>query len=175
MTTRKAREKRVQMSEENTQNQVGNTSEENGNEPAGGEGGKTFTQAEVDAIIKKRLARAEKPSDYDELKAKAAKLDELEEANKSELQKITEERDSLTKQLAEFKAAEEHRKAVDEAVETYKLSAADAKVLARMSGDVTENASMLADIAKARPKYPNVTDDGEEKPPSVAKEIPTII
>lgn len=161
------------MTEENTQSQ--NDAQEEQPVTDGNEGGKTFTQAEVDAIIKKRLARAEKPSDYDELKAKAAKYDELEEANKSELQRITEERDSLTKQLADFKAAEEHRKAVDEAVETYKLSAADAKVLARMSGDVIENASMLAEIAQTRPKYPNVGDDGEQNQPSTAKEIPTII
>lgn len=159
------------MPDETTQEQ---TEQQEAATPAN-EGGKVFTQSEVDAIIKKRLARAEKPSDYDELKAKAAKYDELEQANKSELQRITEERDSLTKQLADFKAAEEHRKAVDEAVETYKLSAADAKVLMKMSGDVAENASMLAEIAQSRSKYPNVKDDGEEKPPSVAKEIPTII
>lgn len=50
---------------------------------------KTFTQDEVDRIIKDRLARAksEPPSDYADLQAKAAKLDELEAANQSELEK----------------------------------------------------------------------------------------
>ena len=46
---------------------------------------RTFTQAEVDAIVGDRLKRDRaKYSDYDDLKAKAAKFDELEEANKSE-------------------------------------------------------------------------------------------
>lgn len=58
---------------------------------------KTFTQEEVDALIKKRLARAksEVPSDYEELKSKAQKFDELENANKTELQKANEEVEKL--------------------------------------------------------------------------------
>ena len=53
---------------------------------------KTFTQEEVNAIVEKRLARvkSEPPADYEELKAKAAKYDEAQEAAKSELQKATE-------------------------------------------------------------------------------------
>lgn len=52
---------------------------------------KTFTQDEVNAIIKSRLHdEKSKYADYEELKAKAAKFDEAEEANKSELQKATE-------------------------------------------------------------------------------------
>ena len=47
---------------------------------------KTFTQAELDAVVKDRLKRErEKYSDYEDLKAKAAKFDEAEEANKTEL------------------------------------------------------------------------------------------
>ena len=42
---------------------------------------KTFTQSEVDTIVKDRLARErEKYQDYEELKAKAARLDDLEKA-----------------------------------------------------------------------------------------------
>jgi hypothetical protein len=50
---------------------------------------KTFTQAELDRIVQDRLARAKAtpPSDYEELKASAAKLAEIEEANKTELEK----------------------------------------------------------------------------------------
>jgi len=47
---------------------------------------KTFTQEELDAIVQQRLARAT-PKDYDDLKAKAAKFDELEAGQKSELDK----------------------------------------------------------------------------------------
>lgn len=47
------------------------------------------SQEELDRIVGQRLARERtKFADYDELKAKAAKLDEAEAANKSELQKL---------------------------------------------------------------------------------------
>ena len=63
---------------------------------------KTFTQQEVDEIIKKRLSRAksEIPADYEELKSKAQKFDELENANKTELQKATEELNKLKGDIA---------------------------------------------------------------------------
>lgn len=52
---------------------------------------KTFTQEEVDNIVSSRLKReGAKYADYEELKAKASKFDEMEEANKSELQKANE-------------------------------------------------------------------------------------
>lgn len=63
---------------------------------------KTFTQEEVDALIKKRLARVknEVPADYEELKSKAQKFDELEEANKTELQKATQQLEKLKAEVA---------------------------------------------------------------------------
>lgn len=53
---------------------------------------RTFTQEQVDRIVQDRLARAktQPPDDYDDLKAKAAKLDEIEQANKTELDKALE-------------------------------------------------------------------------------------
>ena len=85
------------MAQEDTQ-----TSKENAEEQ------KTFTQEEVDALIKKRLARAKSdvPADYKELKAKAQKLDELENANKSELQKATEQLEQLKAEVAKRDAAD---------------------------------------------------------------------
>ena len=51
-------------------------------------GEKTFTQADVDAIVETRLQRERsKFSDYDTLKEKAAKFDKAQEDAKSELQK----------------------------------------------------------------------------------------
>ena len=74
-------------------------------ETTGNDQGRTFTQAEMDAIIGDRLARERaKYSDYEEVKAKAAKFDKAEEAQKTELQKATEKVDSLTKQLDAIKA-----------------------------------------------------------------------
>lgn len=69
---------------------------------------KTFSQAEVDEIVKKRLARSKNntPADYDELKDKAAKFDELQAANKTELQKATEELDKLKADIAARDAAD---------------------------------------------------------------------
>lgn len=65
--------------------------------------GKTFTQEEVDALIKKRLARAKSdvPSDYEELKKKATKFDELQNANKTELEKANEELGRLRADIAQ--------------------------------------------------------------------------
>lgn len=71
---------------------------------------KTFTQDDVDRIVQDRLARAKStpPSDYEELKAKAAKLDEFEAKNKSDLEKLSDraaalerERDEARLQLQE--------------------------------------------------------------------------
>lgn len=79
--------------------------------PQTAEAEKTFTQQEVDDIVKKRLNRAKSsvPTDYEELKAKAAKLDELETANKTELQKATEELSKLKADLAKRDAQEKER------------------------------------------------------------------
>jgi len=71
---------------------------------------KTFTQAELDAVVKDRLKRErEKYADYDDLKAKAAKFDEAEEANKTELQKVTERAKALEDELNGLKEAEKLR------------------------------------------------------------------
>lgn len=60
-------------------------------EPAAGASGYTppATQADLDRIISERLSRAKAapPADYDDLKSKAKRLDELEAANASELDK----------------------------------------------------------------------------------------
>jgi len=67
---------------------------------------RTFTQADLDNILKDRLAREsqktrEKYADYDTLKASAARLAEIEEANKTEEQKRD---DALAKVRAESEA-----------------------------------------------------------------------
>lgn len=50
--------------------------------------GKTFTQAELDKIVADRLGRERsKYAGFEDLKAKAARLDELEQQNQSELEK----------------------------------------------------------------------------------------
>lgn len=52
---------------------------------------KTFTQADIDRIVADRLKREQaKYSNHDELAAKAAKFDELEEKSKTEAQKLAD-------------------------------------------------------------------------------------
>jgi|SRR3990172_7856475 len=60
---------------------------------------KTFTQAELDAIVRDRLKREkEKFADYDQLKTAATKLAEIEQSQLSETEK-------LTRKLAELETA----------------------------------------------------------------------
>jgi hypothetical protein len=65
---------------------------------------RTFTQSEMDATIRDRLARErQKYADYKDLQDKAAKLQEIEDANKSELEKMQErlrELETTAKQAA---------------------------------------------------------------------------
>jgi len=57
---------------------------------------KTFTQADIDRIVADRLKReAAKYSDYDDLKAKAARLVELEEKDKTDAQKLADSNRAL--------------------------------------------------------------------------------
>lgn len=71
---------------------------------------KTFTQEEVNAIIGERLVRErEKYADYDALKEKAGKFDQIEEANKTELQKANEKAATLQSELDSIKKANEVR------------------------------------------------------------------
>lgn len=123
---------------------------------------KTFTQEEVDKIVERRIARvkATPPSDYEELKAKAAKYDEAEEASKSELQKATEERDKWKSRYEELKSESERRDAIAKAAEEYGV---DMAMLSRMSGDVEDNARFLKERSESAPKYPTVRDEGEGK------------
>ena len=52
---------------------------------------RTFTQEELDRIVGERLQRERaKYADFEALKEKASKFDQIEEQSKSELQKVTE-------------------------------------------------------------------------------------
>lgn len=90
-----------------------------GDEGGSGEGGepepKSFTQEQVDQIVEKRLAKERgKYKDYDELKTKAMKLDEMENAGKSELDKLKESNAALRKQIDDAAAEKQHAEWVSE-------------------------------------------------------------
>lgn len=120
---------------------------------------RTFTQSEMNAIIQDRLARERsKYADYDTLKEKAAKLDEAEEAGKSELQKATERADALQAQLDAMSKADELRKVRE------KVSADTGVPAALLSADgeeaCREQAKAILDFAR-QGNYPTVKDGGE--------------
>ncbi|MDD6666715.1 MAG: hypothetical protein PUE58_01900 [Lachnospiraceae bacterium] len=83
---------------------------ETGNAAENGNAAETFTQEQVDAIVKDRLSRErDKYKDYADLKSKAAEYDKQQEANKTELQKAQEQAESLKKELAGLKEQEKTR------------------------------------------------------------------
>jgi len=97
------------------------------------------TQADLDRIISERLARvkAKEPEDYKDLKAKAAKFDEIEAANKSELERATAKISELTARAEQAEQAAKLSK-IHAAVlaEAAKAGAVDPEaVLALLSND----------------------------------------
>lgn len=66
---------------------------------------RAFTQADVDRIVKDRLARQKSQfADYDDLKSKADRLAEIEAANQSELERAQARLVELEKQASEATA-----------------------------------------------------------------------
>lgn len=64
---------------------------------------KTLTQDQVNALLaKQKREMAEKFADYDDLRAKASKLDEIEQASRSELQKLLDENTTLKTRVESF-------------------------------------------------------------------------
>lgn len=125
---------------------------------------RTFTQDELNAIVGKRLAEEKsKFADYEDLKAKASKLDELEEANKSELQKATERANSLEAELNELKKANEVR-AMRE-----KVANETGIPTNLLTGFTEEECKAQAEAIKAYATpngYPKVKDGGEIPKPN---------
>ena len=120
---------------------------------------KTFTQAEVDAIVGDRLKRERgKWADYDELKSKAAKFDEMEEANKTELQKAIEARDTLQAELDGIKAENAIR---DIRAAVANETGVPAHLLTATTEDeCREQAKSILEYASPK-GYPTIRDAGE--------------
>ena len=120
---------------------------------------RTFTQAEVDAIVGDRLKRDRaKYADYDDLKAKADKFDEITEANKSELQKAIELNQTLQTELDAMKTANELRDIRS------KVSEETGVPMNLLNGTTEEECRTQAQsiLEFKKPKsYPNVRDAGE--------------
>lgn len=135
---------------ENTENTQGTQTDE-----------RTFTQAELNAIVQKRLGeQAAKYENYEELKAKAQRLDEIQEQNKSELQKATEKADALQKELDVIKKANSVREIREDVAKELGVPAH------LLKGETKEECEAQAKdiLSFAKPKsYPNVKDGGEAR------------
>lgn len=120
---------------------------------------RTFTQEEVDKMIQTRvLKEQERFSDYAELKAKADKYTEIEEANKTELQKATERADALQARLDEMETAS---KVNGIRADVSKETGVPVHLLTASTTDECK-AQAEAILAFAKPNaYPSVRDAGE--------------
>lgn len=123
------------------------------------EGQRSFTQEEVNSIVSDRLRReSAKYSDYEELKQKAQKLDEIEENSKSELQKATEKANELQIKLDTIEKANEVRTIRE------KISEETGVPVSLLSGSTEEECKIQAEgiLKFAKPDgYPVVKDGGE--------------
>jgi hypothetical protein len=140
-----------------TVNQAADTAAQAAQNAQGAE--KTFTQSEVNQIVADRLQRERaKYEGFDDFKAKAERLDAMEEASKTELQKATDKAARLQAELDGLKKANSVR-AIREKV------AADNKIPVSLLTGETEEActeQAKAILAFARPdSYPNLRDGGE--------------
>lgn len=119
---------------------------------------RTFTQAEMNAIISDRLSRERsKYADYDDLKAKAQQFDAAQEAGKTALQKANEKAAKLQEQLDTLTKANTLRELRS------KVAAATGVPADLLSGDTEEacTAQAQAILKFAKPGYPDVRDGGD--------------
>lgn len=133
---------------------------------------RTFTQAEMDAIIGDRLARERaKYADYEDVKAKASKYDEEQEASKTELQKATERADALQKQIDVMTKEKDIQKIRDKVASEMKVPAS------LLTGDTEEacktQAQGILDFAKPQGGS-TIRDGGEVTPPGGKKDTRTL-
>lgn len=119
---------------------------------------RTFTQAEVDAIVSDRLKRDRtKYADYDALKEKAAAYDAAQEAQKMELEKVTERASALQAELDSIKQKNEVRD-LRERISTE--TGVPARLLnAETEEEMREQAKVALEYMT--PTYPAVKDAGE--------------
>lgn len=120
---------------------------------------KTFTQAELDAIVTERLSREKKKYEgFDELREKAKKFDEIEEANKSELEKATERAKALEAELDGMKKAETLRTMRESVAKELNVPAS--LLHGEDEDSCKEEAKAILEFAKSN-GYPVVRDGGE--------------
>jgi hypothetical protein len=121
---------------------------------------RTFTQTELDAIVRDRLQRERnKYADYEAYKEKAEKFDAAEEAQKTELQKATERATALETELNTLKRANEIRVIRDQVA---KETGVPATLLTADTEEACkEQAEAIKAFAQPSSGYPVINDAGE--------------
>lgn len=118
------------------------------------------TQEKFDEMVRERLARERaKYADYDELKAKAAKFDEAEEARKSDLEKANERISELE---AEAKSREEADRLATARAKVSRETGVPADLISGTDEEsMTESAKAISAFAKATvPPAPSLVGPG---------------
>lgn len=136
------------------------------NKPKTPEGGKTFTQEELEQIIGERLARERmKFEDYEDLKAKADKFDEIEENSKTELQKAQESANSYKAELEKLKKENTVRDMRSKVAKEKRIP--ENLLTGNNEEDCLSQAKAILDFAKGSGSAPIIPDGGEpHNPPS---------
>ena len=129
---------------------------------------KTFTQAELNAIVQNRIKEVSaKYGNYEELKEKALKFDQIEEDSKTELQKATEKAEALQKELEAMKTANAERQLREKIAQETGVPVS--LLRGNSEEDLKAQAEAIINFAKAKPSYPKVKDGGEVIPPTISK------
>ena len=132
-------------------------------------GERTFTQAQLDAIVADRLNREKaKYADYETLKEKAAKFDAAEEAGKTELQKANDKAAALQRELDDLKQSQTQAAMRAKVAKDTKLPAELAEFLTAQDeeGCKAQAQKLLGQLKPG--SYPSVPDGGEATPPAPA-------
>lgn len=129
---------------------------------------RTFTQEELDKIVQTRLLHEQKKyGDYEALKEKAAQLDAIKEANKTELQRATERAESLQAQIDALTRQSELRDIRSKVSKELNIPAD------LLTAETEEDCRTQADaiLKFARPNgYPSVQDGGQPQKTTITKE-----
>lgn len=127
---------------------------------------KTFTQEEVNQIVQDRLHKDRKDrADYDDVKAKALKYDELVEANKSDLDKAMEKYEKASAKAKELEAQLDALNKAEELRQIKEKVSSETGVPAGLLTGATEEectaqAKLILEFAKPK-GYAYVPDGGE--------------
>jgi septal ring factor EnvC (AmiA/AmiB activator) len=139
---------------------------------------KVFTQSEVEAMLKKRLAKF---ADYEDTKKRAARADELEQAQMTEMEKLTKqleaEREKAATIEAQYKADKQVQQAKEVALKVAAELGVDAtkalKYAGKLDGDDEETLAASAreffeDFQKVKPTVPPAVNDWTSADPDVS-------